>query len=405
MFGFGYYLSGFEQNLSRSFLLLEINKSYFNDTKLVVKIGTEIAIIYETFYYSESIIHMTNFISRRLLVLSVSFLCGYLSLSQSKDSFNRLFESDKILQVSILTQIDTVRMDVGENPEKHKAVLGYIDQLGKTISLKVKLSTRGNFRKCPEHCDFPPLKIEFSGSNKKSALFEGHDRLKLVTHCTSGNPEYEQFLFKEYLVYKLYNIITPYSFRVRLLDITYLDENFPSDSIKSYAFFIERPKHVAKLNGGEILNVKNFSIRDMEEHNFTILSLFQYMVVNNDWSVELLHNIKLILLDPFKPCIPVPYDFDWAEIVKAPYRMSSKDPVGNNRSDRLFKGLCKSKKEMKFYFSIFNSKKQEIYDLYQNFSLLDSYHLESTLQYIDEFYSIINHPGSFGKEFRKKCLK
>ncbi|MQY79214.1 MAG: hypothetical protein GH151_08480 [Bacteroidetes bacterium] len=348
---------------------------------------------------------MTNFISRRLLVLSVFFLCGYLSLSQSKDSFNLLFESDEILRVNILTKIDSVMKDVEENPKKHKAVLSYIDQLGKTISLKVKLSTRGNFRKDPEHCNFPPLRIDFNGKSTKNTLFEGHDWLKLVTHCMSGNLEYEQFVFKEYLIYKLYNIITPFSFRIRLLDITYLDENFPSDSIKSYAFLIERPKHVAKRNGGEILNVKNFSIRDMEEHNFIILSLFQYLIVNNDWSVELLHNIKLVLLDPFKPCIPIPYDFDWAGIVKAPYRMSSKDLVGNNRSDRLFKGLCKSKKEMKFYFSIFNSKKQEIYDLYQNFSLLDSYHLESTLQYIDEFYSIINHPGSFGKEFRKKCLK
>ena len=378
--------------------------SYFCDTKFVVKIGTEIAIIYETFYYSESIIRMTYFISRRLLVLSVFFLCGYLSLSQSKDSFNLLFESDEILRVNILTKIDSVMKDVGENPKKHKAVLSYIDQLGKTISLKVKLSTRGNFRKDPEHCNFPPLRIDFNGKSTKNTLFKGHAWLKLVTHCMSGNPEYEQFVFKEYLLYKLYNIITPYSFRVRLLDITYLDENFPSDSIKSYAFFIERPKHVAKRNGGEILNVKNFSIRDMEEHNFTILSLFQYLIVNNDWSVELLHNIKLVLLDPFKPCIPVPYDFDWAGIIDAPYRMSLKG-LGNNGSDRSFTGICKSRKEMKFYFSIFNSKKQEIYDLYQNFSLLDSHHLESTLQYIDEFYSIINHPGSFGKEFRKKCLK
>ncbi|MCK4465953.1 MAG: hypothetical protein KAU83_09590 [Bacteroidales bacterium] len=364
----------------------------------------KIAINIKITFYSVSIKRMVCYISRRLFAIIISLITGYLALAQSSGSFNLLFESDEILRVNILTKIDSVMKDVGENPKKHKAVLSYIDQLGKTISFKVKLSTRGNFRKDPEHCNFPPLRIDFNGKSTKNTLFEGHDWLKLVTHCMSGNPEYEQFVFKEYLIYKQYNIITPYSFRVRLLDITYLDENFPSDSIKSYAFFIERPKHVAKRNGGEILNVKNFSIRDMEEHNFTILSLFQYLIVNNDWSVELLHNIKLVLLDPFKPCIPVPYDFDWAGIIDAPYRMSLKGQE-NNDSDRSFTGICKSRKEMKFYFSIFNSKKQEIYDLYQNFSLLDSHHLESTLQYIDEFYSIINHTGSFGKEFRKKCLK
>lgn len=138
---------------------------------------------------------MVCYISRRLLAIIISLITGYLALAQSSDSFNLLFESDEILRVNILTKIDSVMKDVGENHKKHKAVLCYIDQLGKTISLKVKLSTRGNFRKDPEHCNFPPLRIDFNGKSTKNTLFERHDWLKLVTHCMSGNPEYEQFVF------------------------------------------------------------------------------------------------------------------------------------------------------------------------------------------------------------------
>jgi hypothetical protein len=343
----------------------------------------------------------------RHLSIFFSFLVwGYLALAQSDDSFNRLFESNEILKVSILSQIDTIRKDVGEDFKNHKAVFSYKDEFGKPISLKVKLSTRGHFRKDPKNCDFPPLKVYFNNKETKNTLFEGHDWLKIVTHCMNDNHEYEQFVLQEYMVYRLYNIISPYSFRVRLLDITYKEENFPEDSLRSYAFIIERPKHVAERNGGEILNVKNFAYSDMEEHNFTILSLFQYMIINNDWSVSLLQNIKLITIDPFKPYIPVPYDFDWAGIINTPYRMNSNEITEkNNNSDRLFKGINKSRKEMEFYFRIFNSKKSEIYNLYKNFHLLDSTCVEATLKCLDEFYYIINHSGSFRKEFRSKRKK
>ena len=58
----------------------------------------------------------------------------------------------------------------------------------------------------------------------------------MVTHCQYGN---EDYLFKEYLIYKLYNVLTDNSFRVRLVKIEYINTHKKANPIKTYAFLIE----------------------------------------------------------------------------------------------------------------------------------------------------------------------
>lgn len=45
-------------------------------------------------------------------------------------------------------------------------------------------------------------------------MLQGQHRLKLVTNCRPSR-NYEQITVHEYLAYRLYNEITPYSYRVR----------------------------------------------------------------------------------------------------------------------------------------------------------------------------------------------
>ncbi|MCK4345873.1 MAG: hypothetical protein KAX05_11365 [Bacteroidales bacterium] len=309
-----------------------------------------------------------------------------------------LFSNDEIMSVTIATDLNTLVCDIGDTTEYHKAILSYILPGEDTVSLNVSIKTRGNFRKDRNNCDFPPLCIKFSKKEVKNTIFEGQDKIKLVTHCRTGESEYEQFLFQEYLIYKLYNLLTPYSFRVRLLDVNYVDIWDPRHSVNSYAFMIERPKHMASRNGGEIRNVINLSSEEVELHNYTLLSLFQYMIINNDWSVTLLHNVKLISIDTAMPSIPVPYDFDWAGIVNAPYRFSA-DSEKDFMTDRDFKGKCETLDELSFFLNYMKSKSREIYDLYMNSGLLNRKHEAITLQVLNDFYNIINHPESYKDEF------
>ena len=99
-----------------------------------------------------------------------------------------LFSDDEIISVTVAADLNTLVCDIGDNTEYHKAILSYILQGEDTVSLNVSIKTRGNFRKDRNNCDFPPLCIKFSKKEVKNTIFEGQDRIKLVTHCNQENP-------------------------------------------------------------------------------------------------------------------------------------------------------------------------------------------------------------------------
>jgi hypothetical protein len=78
------------------------------------------------------------------------------------------------------------------------------------------LKGRGNFRL--RECYFPPLWIKIKKSESKGILFEGNKKLKLVLPCYTQRDN-SDLILKEYLCYKLYEEITPYAFRTRLVNI------------------------------------------------------------------------------------------------------------------------------------------------------------------------------------------
>ena len=72
------------------------------------------------------------------------------------------------------------------------------------------------------NCDFVPLRVEFPKQETAGTAFEGQTALKLGTHCR-GDKVYENYTIREYLTYRLFNLITPLSFRARLGRATYVD--------------------------------------------------------------------------------------------------------------------------------------------------------------------------------------
>ncbi|MEJ0065739.1 MAG: hypothetical protein WDM85_10185 [Caulobacteraceae bacterium] len=51
-------------------------------------------------------------------------------------------------------------------------------------------------------------------------MFQGQHRLKLVTYCRP-QPTTNRRVILEYTAYRLYNLITPISYRVRSAQVTY----------------------------------------------------------------------------------------------------------------------------------------------------------------------------------------
>jgi hypothetical protein len=133
-----------------------------------------------------------------------------------------LFQSDEPLYLTLSMDIKTVFLN-REGEESHPAEISYTDPEGNKTTIPIKINVRGHFRKESNNCDFPPLRLNFSDSTVVNTIFDGQDKIKLVTHCQSRLDLYEQNVLKEYLAYKLYNLFTEESYLVRLVHMTYAD--------------------------------------------------------------------------------------------------------------------------------------------------------------------------------------
>ena len=105
-----------------------------------------------------------------------------------------------------------------------------------------------------ETCRFPPLKINLPKNSLGGTVFDGEDKIKMVSHCANRDSD-EQNVLEEFLAYRTYNVVTDNSFRVRLARMTYVDSRGKDDPVTRYAFFIEEKEAVAERVGGMMLEV------------------------------------------------------------------------------------------------------------------------------------------------------
>ncbi|MEM7659363.1 MAG: hypothetical protein AAF399_24800 [Bacteroidota bacterium] len=221
------------------------------------------------------------------------------------------FDSEEILRLTLQSDWQSLREDRPDSATYQIATISYLGEKAQ-YQLQAKVKLRGNFRRRADICQFPPIRLKVSKEVAPGTPFQGNRKLKVVTHCRQEN-----WVLREYMVYKLYQKWSPHHFRVRLAQITYLEANGQSQETK-YAFFIEDEDHMAERLGGTIVE-DTFRLKQVNQEVLTRLMAFQYSMGNTDWNVYLQKNIRLVQPKAGGPPIPVPYDFDWASIVGTNY--------------------------------------------------------------------------------------
>lgn len=305
-----------------------------------------------------------------------------------------LFKNDSIIQLKIITNIKALQKDRGENPINHWAKLLYARKKKGYITIPIKLKVRGNFRRLTTNCIFPPLLLDLPMKKDKNSIFERQNRLKLVTHCQS-----EEYIFQEYLVYRMYNLIAEYSFRARLAQVTYEDSAGKREPQIRYAFLIEDEKDLAKRYSAKNFNLKQNPMSRVDSLNMATVAVFEYLIGNTDWSVPFLHNIKLIVKKGYSYPIPVPYDFDHSGIVEAKYARPPEQLELASVRERLYRGLTYSPEILNRVFDRFRKAKPEIYALYEANQRLNAGYIKRTLRYLDDFYKTIDNPKEVKRVF------
>jgi len=312
-----------------------------------------------------------------------------------------LFDSDDILLITLKGNIRQLLNDRADKPASHPINLSYRGKDSSEVNIAVQMKTRGHFRKLKGNCRYPPLQISFPADvNRLSAVFSGQKKLKLVMPCTG-----DDYVIREWLVYKIYNSITPNSFRARLVRIELNDTKSKKQQAPFYAFLIEDEKTMAVRNKATVVEQK-LRPEETQQEAFLTMAVFQYLVGNTDWSVEYQQNIKFIKTGYSSRVITVPYDFDHSGIVDAPYAQPAEELLMRSVQERRYRGYCI--RDMKLFekpIALFNRSKSDIYDLYTKSNLLDEKYIKSVTKYLDEFYATINNPKTWQKDFAYPCDK
>jgi hypothetical protein len=256
-----------------------------------------------------------------------------------------LFADDQLLRITIRGPIS----QVASSQDRSRVVQATLSHGAE--SLPIRLSPRGITRLRKETCRFPPLRVDFSGAPPATSLFAGQRRLKLVTHCRPAEA-HQQYLLLEYATYKLYNQMTPLSFRARLAQIDYVEDNGRPVTSR-YGFFIEDLGDVARRNGmiearvGARIPVTTLTATDAAR-----FGVFQYLISNLDWAMQAgpvgdtcCHNSRLITAAGSSSMSSVPYDFDYAGFVDAPYAVPPEAIKVSNVKVRRYRGFCRHNAE------------------------------------------------------------
>lgn len=339
---------------------------------------------------------LTNYY--RLILLALFFCFFYLpqkGYSQEKHQ-PHIFDSHELLKIKLEADIHAILADRGDNPSYHEAKLSFKGHDKKKVVLNVKLRSRGNFRKHPGNCIFPPLRVRFDEVEADPTIFHDNKKLKLVTHCQE-----EESIIREYLIYRTLNLLTPYSFKVRLAKITYKDteKQYPLESW--YAFFIEDGDDVARRNGGNEMSEDGHHQEAVEQEALGMMYLFNAMVGNTDWDLTLAKNLKFIQFRGEQMPIAIPYDFDWCAAVKASYTRMDSDDYERMR----YRPFCSSTVDFPKLIQHFKDKKPEIIDLYMNSTHLAKVYARETLAYFEEFYQEIEKESFIQEKLLKDCDK
>lgn len=276
------------------------------------------------------------------------------------------------------------------------------------IDHSIEVRARGNSRM--RVCRFPLMRLDFASGTTADTVFEGQETVKLVTHCKKDERA-EQDLLQEYLAYRIFNLLSDVSYRVRLLRIEYVDTD---DDIRAadryrYAFAIESTEELARRTGAEEADLASVTRSSLDPEQAALVFIFQFLIGNTDWSVVkaegdafCCHNIKLIAVDS-RPLL-LPYDFDLSGIVNAPYAKPDGSLPISRVTKRLYRGYCVTRDPLESALHRINGLRADIMALPDAVPGLSDKNRVSTSRYLAQFFDKAQEEQKLLDYFEARCL-
>jgi len=317
-----------------------------------------------------------------------------------------LFASDAPIRVTIQGPIGAIARGAEDSTEVRDATLTLA---GAPEVYPIRLSARGITRRLKLTCTFPPLRVELAQRPAATSLFAGQRRLKLVTHCRQ--PEsFQQHLLLEYSGYRIFNLISPASYRARLATVDYVEPNGKAVASR-WGFFLEDLDDAARRNGTKKAQVgERITVAQLEPRQAARVALFEFMIGNLDWSMRAApkgetccHNSKLIT-GTGGALVPLPYDFDYSGLVDAPYAIPPEGFSISSVKSRVYVGYCRFNAEALAAAADFRARRPEIEAMFSQVPGMTSQTRSKALAYLGTFYNQIATDQSVQAKVLKTCV-
>ena len=318
-----------------------------------------------------------------------------------------LFDSEDTLEIALEAPFRELSGNSEQEPELPGTVR-YVDESGMERSLPVIVTTRGKTRL--EICDYPPLRLTFDAGRTAGTLFEGQRKLKMVRPCKRGGKA-RDWLYLELGIYRAYNLISDYSYRVRQLNVNFFNSESRFGSFSEQpAFFIEDDDDMARRLNRERIRPPKVDLAQMSPRETSVNILFQYLIGNTDFAVKrgpsgegCCHNGR-VLAEPGKQAdwVIVPYDFDYAGIIDADYAVPHEALGIRKVTARLYRGFCWQNDLLPESIELFNRNRTalEAALIPSGVSAPKSRRVRS---YIDKFFDIVNDPAEAQLNLYDRC--
>ncbi|MEO6039327.1 MAG: hypothetical protein ABIQ93_13020, partial [Saprospiraceae bacterium] len=114
-----------------------------------------------------------------------------------------------------------------------------------------------------------------------------------------------------------------YAVRARLVKVAFRDRHLKVTYPPVYCLLLEHEEQVAARLRGTIVEDYNLPADQLDADQVALTSLFEYMIGNTDWSIASFRNVYLLKPANGGKIRVLPYDFDFSELVGAPYAMAN----------------------------------------------------------------------------------
>ena len=264
-------------------------------------------------------------------------------------------------------------------------------------------------RRQADICEFAPLRLNFKKGEMKDTFLHKQDKLKLVTHCNNKSEVYRQSVIKEFLAYRILNQLTDYSFRARLLRMTYVDTD-TDEELEAYAFLIESAERLGKRLGMEPSTLQAVNEMRINQAHTNIGSVFQYMIVNLDFSAvqgsagkPCCHNYTLFSPDK-QAYWSIPYDFDKTGLAEPPHHGPSPEYKQRHVRDRKYRGRCRNNDFLPETMQVFRDGRDAIDALIANQEGLSTASRNRVESLVQSFYKEVDKESRLLRKLQKNCI-